>query len=81
MHFVIDGSILTYKIDGYDYLGDFFLINTKGPNDIIFNMLGIDPASFMKKCFNMKRYGSWPAVPSLAMLKQQLKYLEYYDEY
>lgn len=29
----------------------------------------------------MKRYGSWPVVSSLNMLKEQLKCLEYYDEF
>lgn len=80
VYFVIDGNILTYKIDGYNYLGNFFLRNVIGPNDRIFEILDIDPSVFMKKCFNMKRYGSWPVVPSLDMLKEQLKYLEYYYE-
>lgn len=58
----------------------FFLRNVIGSNDRIFEILDIDPSAFMKKCFNMKRYESWPVVPSLDMLKEQLKYLEYYDE-
>ena len=44
-------------------------------------MLDIDPSAFMKKFFNMERHGSWPTVPSLNMLKEQLKCLEYYYEY
>lgn len=44
-------------------------------------MLDIDPSVFMKKFFNMERYGAWPTVPSLDMLKEQLKCLEYYYEY
>lgn len=79
--FVVDNNILTYQIDQYYYLGDFFLRNTKGSNDTIFEMLDIDPSAFMKKFFNMERHGAWPTVPSLNMLKEQLKYLEYYYEY
>lgn len=78
--FVIDGNILTYKIDKYDDSDDFFLRNVIGPNHRIFEILDIDPSAFMKKCFNMERYGSWPVVPSLDMLKEQLKCLEYYGE-
>ena len=79
--FVVDNNILTYKIDQYYHLDDFFLRNTKGSNHIIFEMLDVDPSVFMKKFFNMERYGAWPTVPSLNMLKEQLKCLEYYYEY
>ena len=79
--FDINGDILTYKIDRYYYTDYFFLRNTKGSNDIIFKILNINPSVFMKKYFNMERHGSWPAVSSLDMLKEQLKYLEYYYEY
>ena len=44
-------------------------------------MLDIDPLLFMNKYFNMISYGSWPIVSSLYMLKEQLKCLEYYDEF
>jgi hypothetical protein len=59
----------------------FFLRNINGTNHRIFEILDIDPSVFMKKCFNMERYGAWPTVPSLDMLKKQLKCLEYYYEY
>lgn len=81
VYFVIDGITLTYKIDKYYYSDNFFLRNTRGPNHLIFKMLDIDPLLFMNKCFNMISYGSWPIVSSLYMLKEQLKCLEYYDEF
>ena len=81
VYFDIDGDILTYKIYKYDDSDDFFLRNTKGLNHVIFEILDIDPSGFMKKFFNMQRYGSWPTVRSLDMLKEQLKCLEYYYEY
>lgn len=81
VYFVIDGITLTYKINKYYYFDGFFLMNSEGSNDLVFKMLDIDPLVFMKKCFNIERYGSWPVVPSIDMLKEQLKCLEYYDEF
>lgn len=81
VHFIIYSIVLTYKIDKYDYSDNFFLRNTKGFNHLIFEILDINPSVFMKKCFNMGCYGSWPIVPSLDMLKEQLKCLEYYNEF
>lgn len=80
VHFVVDGNTLTYKISKYDLFNSFFL-NTIGSNNKIFEILDIDPSVFMKKCFNMKCYGAWPAVPSLNMLKEQLKCLEFINEF
>lgn len=80
VHFVIDGRILTYEINKRDDSDNFFLENIRGFNDKIFEILDINPSVFMKKCFNMERFGLWPMVPSLNMLKEQLKCLEYYEE-
>lgn len=81
VYFDIDGDILTYKISKYDDSDDFFLRNTEGFNDKVFEILDINTSVFMKKCFNMERSGAWPTVRSLDMLKEQLKCLEYYYEY
>lgn len=81
VEFIVDKSVLTYQIDRCYYGGDFFLRNIKGSNNVIFEILDINPSIFMKKCFNMECHGAWPTVPSLNMLKEQLKYLEYYYEY
>lgn len=35
----------------------------------------------MKDFFNMDSDGNWPEVPTIEMLKKQLKYLEFINEF
>lgn len=86
----ITGKNVTFIIDGKEYVHIItesplrkvcYLTYLKGDNDIIFHKLGIDRTKFMKDFFNMKSNGNWPEVPTIEMLKKQLKYLEFINEF
>lgn len=79
--FIIDGKEYVHEITKSHFRGAYYLSYFKGDNDMIFHKLKIDRTKFMKDFFNMDSYGNWPEVPTIEMLKKQLKYLEYINEF
>lgn len=79
--FIIDDKEYVHIITKSDFRGVYYLSCFKGDNDMIFHKLGIDRTKFMKDFFNMKSNGNWPEVPTIEMLKEQLKYLEFINEF
>lgn len=79
--FIIDDKEYLFRIQKSDFRGTYYLLYHKGDNDIIFYILKIDKNKFMKDFFNMDSSGDWPEVPTLEMLKEQLKYLEFINEF
>jgi hypothetical protein len=77
----IDNLLYKYQIRGIPAIRYFYLLGKNCSNDAVFVKLGINTEFFMKFYFNIERKGIWPAVNSLELLKKQLKYLEYYNEY
>lgn len=79
--FTIDDKEYAHIITKSDFRGVYYLSYLKGDNDMIFHKLKIDRTKFMKDFFNMKSYGNWPEVSTIEMLKKQLKYLEFINEF
>lgn len=79
--FIIDDKEYVYKITKSVFRNAHYLLNPKGDNDIIFTILKIDKNKFMKDFFNMNSNGNWPEVPTIEMLREQLKYLEFINEF
>lgn len=79
--FIINDKEYVYKIRKSNFRNRYYLLNLEGDNDIIFTILKIDKNKFMKDFFNMDSNGDWPEVPTIEMLKEQLKYLEFINEF
>lgn len=79
--FIINDEEYVYKIIKSVFRDVYYLSNPKGDNDIIFTILKIDKNRFMKDFFNMNSNGNWPEVPTIEMLREQLKYLEFINEF
>lgn len=79
--FIIDDKEYVYKIIKSDFRNAYYLLYPKGDNDIIFYILEIDKTKFMKDFFNMESNGKWPEVPTLEMLREQLRCLEFINEF
>jgi hypothetical protein len=79
--FIIDGKEYVHIITKSYLRGTYYLSYLKGDNDMIFHKLKIDRTKFMKDLFNMDSNGNWPEVPTIEMLKKQLKYLEFINEF
>lgn len=79
--FIIDDKEYVYKIIKSFFRDVYYLSNPNGDNDIIFTILKIDKNRFMKDFFNMNSNGNWPEVPTIEMLREQLKYLEFINEF
>lgn len=79
--FIIDDQRYLFTIEKSYYREEYFLFNAKGSNDVIFHILKIDKNKFMKDFFNIDSSGEWPEVPTIEMLKKQLKYLEFINEF
>ena len=79
--FTIDDKEYVHIIRKSDFRRAYYLLYLNGDNDIIFHKLGIDRTKFMKDFFNMKSNGIWPEVSTLKMLREQLKYLEFINEF
>lgn len=81
VYIYIDDLLYKYQIRGILAIKYFYLLGKNCPNDAVFVKLGINTEFFMKFYFNIEAKGIWPAVKSLELLKEQLKYLEYYNEF
>ena len=79
--FIINGEEYVHKIIKSDFRGVYYLLYPKTDNGEIFRVLKIDKVKFMEDFFNMESYGDWPEVPTIEMLKEQLKYLEFINEF
>lgn len=79
--FIIDDKEYVYGITKSYIKESYYLTYFKGENDEIFRILEIDKVKFMKDFFNMNSDGIWPEVPTIEMLKKQLKYLEFINEF
>lgn len=79
--FIIDSKEYVHRITESPFRKVCYLTYVKGDNDMIFHKLQIDKTKFMKDFFNMDSNGNWPEVPTIEMLKKQLKYLEFINEF
>lgn len=79
--FIIDDKRYVHQIMQSYFREKYYLLYPKGDNDIIFHKLQIDRTKFMKDFFNMDSNGNWPEVPTIEMLKKQLKCLEFINEF
>lgn len=79
--FIIDDKEYVHKITKSPLRKVYYLAYLKGYNDIIFHILKIDKTDFMEYFFNMDSNGNWPEVPTIEMLKEQLKCLEFINEF
>lgn len=79
--FIIDDKKYDHIITKSDLRGVYYLSYLRGDNNMVFHKLEIDRTKFMKDFFNMKSNGNWPEVPTIKMLKKQLKYLEFINEF
>lgn len=79
--FIIDDKEYVHKISKSHFTEMFYLSYFNGDNDVIFYKLKIDKNKFMKDFFNMNSNGNWPEVPTIEMLREQLKYLEFINEF
>ena len=79
--FIIDSKEYVHRITEWPFRKVCYLTYVKGDNDMIFHKLQIDKTKFMKDFFNMDSNGNWPEVPTIEMLKKQLKYLEFINEF
>lgn len=79
--FIINDKEYVHKIIKSYSRETYYLLYPKGVNDEIFRILEIDKVKFMKDFFNMGSDGDWPEVPTIEMLREQLKYLEFINEF
>ena len=79
--FIIDDKEYVHEITKSYFRETYYLSYFKGENDEIFRILKIDRTKFMKDFFNINSNGNWPEVPTIEMLKKQLKYLEFINEF
>lgn len=79
--FIIDDKEYVFIITKAYFREAYYLFYPKGINDVIFDILKIDKTKFMKDFFNMDSNGNWPEVPTIEMLREQLKYLEFINEF
>ena len=79
--FIIDDKKYVYQIMQSYLREKYYLSCPNGDNSEIFRILKIDKDKFMKDFFNMKSDGNWPEVPTIEMLKEQLKCLEFINEF
>lgn len=79
--FIIDDKEYVHRITESFLRKVYYLTYLKGDNDMIFHKLQIDKTKFMKDFFDMDSYGNWPEVPTIEMLKKQLKCLEFINEF
>lgn len=79
--FIIDDEKYVFEITKSYFREVYYLSHFRCENDLIFSILEIDKNKFMKDFFNMKSYGNWPEVPTIEMLREQLKYLEFINEF
>lgn len=79
--FIIDDKEYVHQIMQSYFREKYYLLYPKGDNSVIFHILKIDKTKFMKDFFNMKSDGNWPEVPTIEMLKEQLKCLEFINEF
>lgn len=60
---------------------DWYFLNFRQQNNIIFDLCGINRIDFMKNTLGYDLDGIWPYVRSIDDLKTQLQSLLYYEEF